>query len=88
MYYGITADNGFGIYDDYKRASYNGSYLNKGKQIRKFDTLYKAFEWASESYNERQEDFDAVFYGKCSDVKMNWILYRNEIIKRNRQERI
>lgn len=86
MYYGVTAENGFGVFDDYRRVSYSGEYLKKGKQIKKFDTLYQAFAWASERYNAGQEDFDAVFYGVCLDIKLNWIMYRRDIIRLNKKD--
>lgn len=84
MYYGIAGSNGFGVYDDYDRMQKNRDFLSSPIS-KKFDSFYEAFEWARDIYNDGQAVDDA-FYGASTDIRVNWIMYRNDIRKKNNEE--
>lgn len=83
MFYGLCSKYGFGIYNDYDKAKQGKQWLSKSI-LKGFDSLYAAFEWATDLYNEFQaedcrSDYDSAFFGSLQDIKINWIIYRKEI---------
>ena len=83
MFYGITSQYGFGIYDDYSKVQNSKQWLSKSI-IKGFDNKYAAFEWATDAYNEFQaedwkSDYDDAFWGSLKDIRINWLYYRKDI---------
>lgn len=82
MFIGIVGSNGFGVFDDRQRMNNSKEYLRRPEE-KEFDSRQSAFTWAKEIYNEMQDDVDDAFYGMSFEVKLNWILFRTEIKRRN-----
>lgn len=90
-YYAVCAVNGFGVFNDNERMEKAVPYLADAKVVS-FDSFSKAFKYAVDYYNEAQQETDGSvdnsFYGSCRDIRINWILFRNEIRKINAQSYI
>ncbi|MDY5578340.1 MAG: hypothetical protein SPF70_12875 [Lachnospiraceae bacterium] len=91
MIYAVTACNGFGVFNDYSRIEKCSPFL-KNLKVVEFEDFYQAYKYAVDYYNEAQQEtedcVDNSFYGNSTDIKPNWILFRNEIRKINAQSYI
>ena len=91
MIYAVTACNGFVLFNDYSRIEKCSPFL-KNLKVVEFEDFYQAFKYAVDYYNEAQQETDGSvdnsFYGSCRDIRINWILFRNEIRKINAQSYI
>lgn len=85
MFYAIAGVNGFGVYQDCERLLKAKGFVIR-PIIEKYDSRFEAFSTAVEIYNSLQEDFDAAFFGGISDIRIDWIVFRKDVIKKNREE--
>lgn len=82
MLYAISGKKGFGIYDVKEKYETGKSLLGRCYEGQ-FDNFFHAFQWATQIYNDLQDDFDNAFFGSSSDIKINWVLFSSKIRKQN-----
>lgn len=84
IYYLIAGKNGFGVYlnkEKFEKAQ--DFFLNP--VIKHYTSKYEAFKNAIEIYNSMQTEFDAYYLGLVSELKLDWVLFRGDIVKMNRE---
>ena len=87
VYYAVSGENAFGVYTNYDGVKRISMYIRKFR-VKKCQTFLEAFCMARDDYNAYQEekDFDDMFYGNSTDVKINEVLFRSKIRKRNKED--
>lgn len=82
VYFAISGKNGFAVYTDEEKLRRGKEFLSS-PTIVKCKTEFEAFKEAIEIYNEWQDDFDAAYFGGIGDLRLNWMVFRREIVKKN-----
>ena len=88
MYYAVAGSNGFGIYDNESKMKNVIDYVYNAS-INKCSSLGSAFSYASNYYNSYQADagVDAIVdCWNCSDISINRIYFKREIVEINREK--
>lgn len=83
-YFGVYGDNGFGVYTDRMKLDNDSGYLANPYTLE-FQDVSNAYCWAQDNYNALQEggDVDAISEGHSLDCRLNWIVFKSDIVKRN-----
>ena len=85
-YYGVSSNDGFGVFDSYNKAEMYAIYL-EDPLIKEFDNDADAFKWASEHYNtfyNEVEIWNFCFHGNYCDELINHFFYLRDVMESNR----
>ena len=85
IFYAIAGKNGFGVFTDKEKLKKAKEFMHKPTVV-KSDSKFKAFKEAIEIYNSVQDDFDAAYFGEISELKLDWVVFRREVLKKNKEE--
>ena len=81
-YYAIHGENGLGIYTDYSAVMRSKEYLSKFN-CKKFKNINEAKHFAISKYNNHQIDESLAIAEPDMNIKLNWTIFRNNIIAEN-----
>lgn len=84
VYYAVSGSNAFGVYDDFEKIE-NVKEFIRDFSVTKCRALSLAFCHARDIYNDFQEGkgVDDIFCGDSSEIKLNRVLFSNEIRELN-----
>lgn len=86
IYYLIAGKNGFGVYLNKEKFEKAQDFF-WNPVIERYSSKFEAFKNAIEIYNSMQTEFDAYYLGLVSELKLDWVLFRGDIIKMNKAAR-